>query len=62
MADLQTLFTAHLVGVRTAAKAAGVDLDATTLVTKNIPTMRAAVAVPECDINTEMLIYIMAHG
>lgn len=62
MADLQTLFTAHLKVLRNAAKVAGVDLDATTVFTKNIATMRAGVTVPDNDLNTEMSVYITAHG
>lgn len=62
MADLNTLFVAHLVTLRTAAKAAGVDLDATTIFTKNIPTMRAGVTTPDDDLNTEMAVYITANG
>ena len=61
MADLNSLFRDHQVTLRTAAKAAGVDLDATTIWIKNIPTIRAGVVVPDCDINTEMAVYIAAN-
>jgi hypothetical protein len=61
-ADFTSLFTAHLKVLREAAKVAGVDLDANTVWTKNIATIRSGVVVPTCDINTEATLYIIANG
>lgn len=62
VADLSTLFVAHLKVLRNAAKVAGVDLDASTVFVKNVPTMRAGVTVPDCELNTEIAIYVAANG
>jgi hypothetical protein len=61
-AELNGLFVAHLKTLRNTAALGGVNLDATTLVIKDIPTVRAGVAVPVNDINTEMRVYITANG
>lgn len=60
--DATTLFTAHLVVLRTAAEGAGVSPDVTTIWTADIPTIRAGVVVPDCDLNTELALYITANG
>jgi hypothetical protein len=62
MPDANSLFIAHLRTLRNAAAAGGRDLDVTTLVTKDIPTVRAGVTVPDNDLNTELFIYITANG
>ena len=62
MPDANSLFVAHLQTLRNAAAVGGVDLDVTTLVTKDIPTVRAGVTVPDNDINTELSVYITANG
>jgi hypothetical protein len=60
--DLNTLVKNHVVVLRNAGGGGALGLDSTTLLTKNIPTMRAGVTVPDDDLNTEMAVYITANG
>lgn len=60
MADLTSLLTAHVVVLRNAS---GVAIpDTTSLITKDIPTVRSGVVVPDNDLNTELTLYIVANG
>jgi hypothetical protein len=53
MADLTTEFVGHLVSLRGTASGAGVDLDVSTLVAKDVPVKRAAAAANVVqDLNT----------
>lgn len=60
--DTTTLVAAHLKVLRNAGTGAGASLDSTTQFTKNIPTIRAGVTVPDDDLNTELAVYITANG
>lgn len=59
--DLNPLFRNHLVVLRGVGGGA-LGLDSTTLLIKNIPTVRAGVTVPDNDLNTELAVYITANG
>lgn len=60
--DLNTLIKNHVVVLRNAGGGGALGLDSTTLFTKNIPTMRAGVVVPDCDLPTEVALYVTANG
>ena len=61
MPDLNSLFRDHLVTLRNAGGGGALGVDSTTRVIKDIPTVRAGVVVPDCDLNTEMKVYITAN-
>ena len=61
MADLNSLFRDHMVVLRAAGGGGALGVDSTTRLIKNIPTMRSGVTVPDCDLNTEMNVYITAN-
>jgi hypothetical protein len=61
MPDLNSLFRDHMIALRAAGGGGALAVDSTTRLIKNIPTMRAGVTVPDCDLNTEMKVYITAN-
>ena len=60
--DLNTLMKNHIVTLRGAGGGGALAVDTTTRVIKDIPTIRAGVTVPSCELNTEMAVYITANG
>jgi hypothetical protein len=60
--DLTTLLKNHMVVLRAAGGGGALGVDSTTRFTKNIPTMRSGVTVPDCDLPTEIALYVTANG
>ena len=60
--DLTTLLKNHVVILRGAGGGGALGVDTTTRIIKDIPTVRAGVVVPNCELNTELAVYITANG